>query len=72
MMAGQYKQLQQLMDTWVLAEARADEMRQTAIDAAIAAHDPSQSMSLRHRQECKRKATAHSGELSQHQTVRVD
>ena len=49
--ADKHKELQQLLDTWVLAEVRAVKFRQSAIDAAVAAHDPNQSMSHRLRSE---------------------
>ena len=71
--AKKHKELQQLLDTWVLAEIRAAKFRQSAVDAAVAAHDPSQSMVLGLRSENNGiPAVPHSGGTGQPQIVPGD
>ena len=68
-----HRELQQLLDTWVLAEIRVAKFRQSVVDAAVAAHDPSQRMVLGLRSEDNGfPSVAHSAGSGQHQTVRGD
>ena len=63
-------ELQQLLDTWVLAEIQAAKFRQSAVDAAVAAHDTNHSMVLGLRsQDSGISADAHSAGTGQLQFV---
>jgi hypothetical protein len=66
-------ELQHLLDTWVLAEIRAAKFRQSAVDAAVAAHNPSRSMVLGLRSENNGiPAVPHSGGTRHPQVVQGD
>jgi len=67
-----HRELQQLLDTWVLAEIQAAKFRQSVVDAAVAAHDPSRRMVLGLRSENCIPAVARSSGTAQHQTGRED